>query len=94
MNGAPIHANDKLAGLNARRRAVGVQQFSYVDRTSGPFIMQSDKASGDTTTMMSAFHYIAYPLNERDSLNYRYKLKVAGDRIHYIRVYLEGEEYW
>ena len=94
MNGAPILSDDDVASLNARRDSVGAIQFWNVDRSSGPYSWGTTNSTGSTTVMSSTWHYNAYPVKDRDSLPLRYKLKVAGDRIHYIRVYIKDEEYW
>ena len=88
MNGAPIYTDDVISMINRRRDSVGADLFGYIDRSSGPFVRERDLKDGETEKMLTAFSYAASPLKRSRKLPYNYELKVAGSRIHYIRVYL------
>ena len=88
MNGAPIYTDDVISMINRRRDSVGADLFGYIDRSSGPFVRERDLDNGETEKMFTAFYYAASPLKRSRKLPYNYELKVAGSRIHYIRVYL------
>ena len=88
MNGAPIYTDDVISMINRRRDSVGADLFGYIDRSSGPFVRERDLDNGETEKMFTAFSYAASPLKRSRKLPYNYELKVAGSRIHYIRVYL------